>query len=205
MPGLSLPLPIGTLAKAAADSYEAPPTWIGAQPGLLMAAVLGSVRALRTKIDGITVIAIPGTDDVRVMLLDFLISKVSVVGHPELGRVHRGFALAAQALATVIELEPDEPYVLTGHSFGGAVAQPLALLLPRPPLGILGLAPARPFADEVPAMVKDLTHAYRYGNDPVPEEPGWHVSVACSPIGVSSPQPLDCHHAVNYVTALRGQ
>lgn len=183
--------PIAEVAKAAADSYSVVPTW----------TAFGSVRAVRTRVGDTTVIAIPGTDDVRVFLLDMLTAKVPMADHPELGRVHHGFSTAAAALAKVITLD-EGLYILTGHSFGGAVAQLLALELPRPPLAVVALAPARPFADAVSPLVLALTEAYRFGNDPVPDQPGWFPSVPCRPVGTAAQNPLNCHHVANYVSAL---
>jgi Lipase (class 3) len=187
--------------RAAAATYVTEPTWKGAT------FLTQSIQAHRSKVDGVNLIAFRGSRRLGDWWLDFQAQAREVVGHGDLNtRVHAGFLTAAQSIAPAIAADIGaEAYAPIGHSLGGALALLLPVLMPRRPVAIFAYAPPRVFADEVPGWILACARAWRFGNDPVPDQPGWFPHVPVEPIGRATPDLADaaeCHHIENYVNAL---
>jgi len=184
--------------RAAAATYVTEPMWKGAT------FLTQSIQAHRTKIDGVNLIAFRGSRRLGDWWLDFKARPHEVDDHADVGRVHRGFLQAAQSIAPAIAADiGDEPYLTDGHSLGGALALMVPVLMPRRPIAIFGFAPPRVFRDQVPDWILDIALAWRFGNDPVPDQPEWFPHVPVEPIGRATLDPADaaeCHHIENYLT-----
>jgi triacylglycerol lipase len=132
-------------------------------------------------------IAFPGTDNADCFEADFDIELVSV---PGIGKVHRGFWQATQAIsADVMAAIGDKPVTLVGHSLGGAIS-----ILMASALVLAGKPPAAVYAFEPPRVSPDLgvrtllakvpVHLYKNGLDIVPDvPPGWHHAALLTHIG----------------------
>jgi hypothetical protein len=182
---------------AAAATYVTEPTWKGA-------ALTQSIQAHRTKVDGINIIAFRGSKRPVDWALDFLAQPHGVAEHADVGRVHWGFLIAAQAIVGRIATDiGDEPYATAGHSLGGALALLVPVLIPHRPSAIFGFAPPRVFADQVPDWIVAMTRAWRFGNDPVPDQPLPFPHIAVHPLGHAMDPATECHHVENYVQAVK--
>lgn len=185
------------LARLAARSYSAVPTWQS-----------GDARAVRSGF----VITVPGTDPAR--LEDWLTDLDAIPDHDRvLGICHYGFLLRARALLPLIlrDMDPREPLTLAGHSMGGAVAVLLAadlLALGRPVSTVVTFGAPRAGGWWVRWLLRGVSvRQYRCGRDPVtsavPRLWGlfWHARRPIA-IGRSEPNPL-CDHAITaYAAAL---
>lgn len=183
--------------KAAYDCYHVEPTLVGTGENR-------NIQVVRYETDPI-IIAFPGSIELRDWVLDFLAFPHDVKDHPELGQVHSGFLEAAQSVSTQIDqLLEGKDYITVGHSLGGALAILVPCLLKKRPLAIYAFAPPRVFVDQVPDWIVEITHAFRFGNDPVPDVPSWFPHVPVLPVGKakSIENARECHHIENYVSAL---
>jgi alpha-beta hydrolase superfamily lysophospholipase len=186
---------------AAATTYSGiAPTWTGT-------GFQQTIRAYASRADGLKVVAIEGSATWQNWFDDVLAGAVPIANHPAVGRVHRGFRDAGDSLSAAID-DVGEPYVIAAHSLGAALALYMPVELPRRPLAIFAFAPPRVYADQIPDWILALVAAggaWRFGNDPVPDLPGWFPQVPLEPIGRAMPLPTDCHHIDNYLTALTPQ
>lgn len=132
--------------------------------------------------------------------------------HPTLGFCHAGFADAADSVADeVLKVVGNRPYVLTGHSLGGAEAVGVGALMV-----LAGKAPARIATFGAPRfgmrkfvdVLKDVPIAqYWRGNDPVTDlpffiPPLFRYEFTRAPlihVGVSQPDAFSSHHIAGYV------
>jgi Lipase (class 3) len=183
---------------AAAATYTTAPTWTGT-------GFEATVHAVRSTIDGVTLVSFEGSKTWENWAADFFAKQTGIATHPDVGGVHAGFYDAARSIAPAIEaaLADDEPYATSGHSLGGALALLVPVLLKRRPVAIFGFAPPAPFADEVPDWILALTRAFRFGGDPVAHQPDWFPHVPLIPVGRSMNPSTDCHHIQNYVNAIQ--
>jgi len=139
-----------------------------------------SIRIFQSKINDLNVIAIEGTHNPLGWALDFFAIAAEnhqAIDHPALGFLHAGFyAAATLAMPTVKTAIGQEPYAICGHSLGAAEALLMGGLLiddGRPPVRIAAFAPPRVGGEQFVNVVKPLTNAYRYSDDPVPLVPFW--------------------------------
>lgn len=156
------------LAAASATAYADPATW-----------ERGDCHAVLASTAGTHIIAFRGTADVMAWLIDFeAIPKL----HPQLGFCHAGFLDDVMGIADQILADlPPGPYVVTGHSKGGAEAlifAAIATLRGRPPIAVVTFgAPRAAFAKLGDVLDMLPVRQYRHANDPVPSYPladaGW--------------------------------
>lgn len=108
-------------------------------PATIPVPITGAYARVTTASDGKTkIVTFRGSVTVEDWLRDFFGLPVEVRDHPDLGRCHAGFLDAAQSVAArVADAVGKGPFVLTGHSLGGAVAVGVAGLLV-----CLGIEPA---------------------------------------------------------------
>src|SRR5215472_13586872 len=99
--GLIKMIDVAVAVSAAAQAYSMPPTFVGS-------GMDQEIHVLRIEMSKTTILAPRGTTDVRAALLDLMVRKVPVTGHPEMGLVHSGFLEAAQSVAPQIA-EADDP------------------------------------------------------------------------------------------------
>lgn len=82
-----------------------------------------------SRVAGTITFALAGTEDIREWILrDLLAAQVPVEGDPDLGDVHAGFLLDAEAMVQqfiwpYVSARGFPPYFLTGHSKGGGDGQ----------------------------------------------------------------------------------
>jgi pimeloyl-ACP methyl ester carboxylesterase len=188
-----------TAARAAAAAYSSEPTFVGA-------GMNQNIHVLRIETGDTVILATRGSAQVRDWWLDFMTGPHPVERHPELGRLHSGFLEAAESVLTAVAAEQTtlnngKKLVLVGHSLGAAVSLVLAVLLPRLPARVFCFAPPRVFVDFVPASLLPIIEAYRVGNDPVPDQPGWFPHIPVTPIGRATKNPIECHYMGNFLAA----
>lgn len=160
------------LCQAASDAYKATPTF----------TVAGDVEVVLSEIDGVTVIAFPGTDprSLEDWERDVSAWPVDVPNHPKLGLCHSGFATGAEAALPLIlaALTPGKPVAVTGHSLGGALAIDTCALLVD--MGLIPVrtstfgAPRVSLDDKLGNLISGIPGLrFRNGQDPVPTVPLW--------------------------------
>lgn len=184
------------LCALCADAYVQPPAW--QDPG-------SDIRALRADRDGLTVVAVPGTQNLEDALRDaHCLPRLDA----DLGWCPAGFlGEALRLLELIAEDLAGTRLVLTGHSLGGAVAILIAGKLAargRPPLGVTTFgAPRTGFGRLARATAGLPMTLYRHGNDPVPDLPPlFRHPRAPTPIGTALADPLSCHFLAGYAAAL---
>jgi hypothetical protein len=185
------------LADLSAAAYTARPTWVHED-----------VHACLTEVGGVLVVAFRGTvpDSLEDWLRDF--SVIPAWGGP-LGEVHDGFFKGASALQEPItEAIGARPYVLIGHSLGGALAIITAGLLTcyaHAPLALVTYGAPRCGGQTLVDALEPVKRIcqYRAGSDPVPNVPfGYkHIRplthVGATPPAWSLPSIAD-HGIANY-------
>jgi predicted lipase len=151
-------------------------------------------------------VAFPGTDNIDCFGADFDLFPVSL---PGIGRVHRGFWDAWEAIATpVMDAAGDQPVTLVGHSLGAAIAILAAVSLTisgKPPVTVFGFEPPRvsPDLGIRTLLAKVDVRLYKNGNDMVPDVPlGWSHAAMLTHIGKPSlPWPNVRDHSIARVIA----
>jgi hypothetical protein len=178
-------------------------------------AVDGALRMFTTKVRDVTVYSIEGTHDPITAALDFMAiptEEHEVGEHDSLGFVHAGFySSALELLPGLRSVGLIEPFALTGHSLGAAVALFIAgMLIDRgyPPVKIGAFAPPRVGGAKFVSIVTSVPFcAYRFGDDPVTEVPLTlldfpYQQIPLTAIGRPMSPSVSCHHVGNYVTAV---
>jgi hypothetical protein len=186
------------LATICSASYATPPTW-----------QIRDVRATRTDIDNVTVVALPGTRPS--VLADWIRDADAVpLWHPLLGVCHRGFLSGALAIFPLIFADlADRHVIITRHSLGGAEGVPLAGLFAAagwPPLACVTFgAPRMGLAMLRAALAGVRVRQYRDGDDPVPEliPPYEHVAQLIQ-FGADALDPVADHSIQLYAARLAG-
>lgn len=143
---------------------------------------------------------------------DFFFAPVEVRDHPQLGRCHAGFLNDAESIVDAVEHTISaSPFVLTGHSLGGALAVGVAALLVCAgiePDAVVTFGAPRVGMARFAALLKDYpVRQYVRGNDPVPTvpwdvPPEWAFLDTRDPpirIGVAQADRFACHHIGGYV------
>ena len=151
-------------------------------------------------------VAFPGTDNVDCFGADFDIIPVLL---PGVGRVHRGFHDAWQAIAEpVTDAIGDQPVTLVGHSLGAAIAILAAVSLTlagKPPVALYGFEPPRvsPDLGIRTTLSKVPVHLFKNGLDLVPDvPPGWIHAAMLTHIGKPAlPWPNVRDHSISRVIA----
>jgi hypothetical protein len=182
-------------------------------PATLPVPASGAYVRITTAADGVTsIVAFRGSVTVLDWLRDFFFAPVAVRAHPQLGRCHAGFLDGAESSAdAVADAVRAGPFVLTGHSLGGALAAGVAGLLI-----CAGLAPEAVVTFGAPrfgmarfaALLKPYAvRQYVRGNDPVPTvpfdvPPDWAFLDSRDPplrVGKAQADRFACHHIEGYV------
>lgn len=179
-------------ALLAQEAYDATPD-IGIEAS--------ASRAILRQTDAGLCVAFPGTDNVDCFGADFDIIPVML---PGVGRVHRGFHDAWQAIAApVMAAIGDQPVTLVGHSLGAAIAILAAVSLTlagKPPVAVYGFEPPRvsPDLGIRTALAATSMHLFKNGNDLVPDvPPGWVHAALLTHIGKPAlPWPNVRDHAI---------
>jgi hypothetical protein len=161
-------------------------------------------RAIVRHTDAGLVVAFPGTDNVDCWGADFDLMPVSL---PGVGRVHRGFWDAWQAIALpVMGAVGDQPVTFVGHSLGAAIAILSAVsmtLAGKPPVAVYGYEPPRvsPDLGIRTLLAKVNVQLFKNGNDLVPDvPPGWSHAAMVTQIGKPAlPWPNVRDHALERV------
>lgn len=152
------------------------------------------------------VIAFPGTDNADCVGADIDIGPMVV---PGIGKVHRGFWQAWQAIAVPVLAAVDgKPVTLVGHSLGAAIAIMAAAQMTmsgNPPVAVFGFEPPRtsPNLGLRTLLAKVPLHLYVNGLDLVPSLPlDWQHPGVLTHIGKPSmPLPNVKDHAIARVIA----
>jgi predicted lipase len=165
----SLPSPISDIAlcSAAAAAYTIPAT-----------IFVSDVHAVITMVDGISTVAFRGTvpSSWTDWFRDFAAWPNRIADHPALGFCHDGFISGAEAILPQLNAALSGPYVLTGHSLGGALAIAAGALLTdcgRPPLRLTTFGAPRVGMNLTKILMTIEGSRYRHGSDPIPEVPSW--------------------------------
>jgi predicted lipase len=165
----SLPCPISdtALCAAAAAAYTQAAT-----------IVVGDVHAVITTTDGITTVAFRGTVPTSWLdwFRDFAAWPDRIADHPSVGCCHAGFITGAEAILPTLNAALTGPYVLTGHSLGGALAIAAGALLTdcgKPPLRLTTFGAPRVGFGLTKVLAPIDGVRYRHGLDPIPEVPSW--------------------------------
>jgi len=173
----------------------------------------GAYVRITVAADGTTaIVAFRGSVTVLDWLRDFLFAPVAVRAHPQLGRCHAGFLNGAESIADAVAGAVDaRPFVLTGHSLGGALAVGVAGLLicagVAPDAVVTFGAPRFGMARFAALLEPYPVRQYVRGNDPVPVlpfdvPPEWAFLDTSDPplrIGKAQADRFACHHIDGYV------
>jgi hypothetical protein len=188
------------LCAAAAAAYSGTATFVCA----------GDVHCLVTEQGGYVLVAFRGTElnDIADWLRDF--DAVPADGGP-LGICHAGFLNGACAALPLLKpfLTTSKPFIVTGHSLGGALAICTAALLASegnpPALCTTFGAPAVSVMGTI-ARVLGKVPGVRWwdGNDPVPFEPPWPYQQdrSLTHIGTPMVDPIAAHMIARYAAEL---
>lgn len=165
-------------ALLAQEAYDAPPD---------IGQIDSASRAIVRQTPGGLVIAFRGSDDADSWETDFDAVPMDV---PGVGKMHRGFWLAWQAIAVdVLAAIDGKPVTLVGHSLGGALALCAAIdmaISGNPPAAVYGFEAPRvtPEPGAAALLISVSVKLYRKGNDIVPLlPPDWPDIAPVTPIG----------------------
>lgn len=184
--------------QLAASTYHSAATW-----------QTETAHVCRTDFPDFTVIAFRGSQTLTDWATDLRTLPCHAVMHPKLGTVPEGFLDSAQSVFDAIMNDVLGPFVLVGHSLGGAQARicsALAVLIGRAPLRLTTFGSPRTGA--LGGLIAALPGAdLRNKRDPVPEVPlGYPHPRLVRQIG--TPSLLDClapvqdHYAASYAASL---
>jgi len=153
------------LAQACADTYNLPAT--------LPIPITGTDARIATAADGIIIVAFRGSVTAEDWARDFIVAPITDRDHPQLGPCHAGFLDGAQSIVgEVADAVTDKPWIVTGHSLGGALALGVAALMvcaSKPPLAFVTFGAPHFGGDQfVNWLMRVAGRQYRRGNDPVP-------------------------------------
>ncbi|AUT70139.1 lipase [Paraburkholderia hospita] len=184
-------------ALLAQEAYDATPD-IGIESSASRAIVRQTSAGL--------CVAFPGTDNVDCWGADLDLLPVLL---PGVGRVHRGFHDAWQAIATpVMAAIGDQPVTLVGHSLGAAsaiLAAASLTLAGKPPVTVFGFEPPRVSPDlGIRTLLAAISvNLFKNGNDLVPDvPPGWIHAALLTHIGKPAlPWPNVRDHSIARVIA----
>ena len=189
------------LCAAALAAYSTPATF-----------AWQDVHAVLSEVDGVAIVAFRGTvpSSWEDWFRDCAAWPCMLTDHPIIGPCHTGFANGADALLHQLRgvLSRDKPFMLTGHSLGGALAIATGALLsdcglPASCLTTFG-APRVGMAPLSGILTPIQGHRYRHGDDPVPEVPTWPYLTdrAWTHIGTPGANPIADHAIAAYAAAL---
>jgi triacylglycerol lipase len=198
---MNAPVADTVLCAAALAAYSTPATF-----------AFQDVHAVMTETDGVAIIAFRGTvpSSWEDWFRDCAAWPTRLIDHPIIGPCHSGFADGADALLDRLRgvLSRDKPYMLTGHSLGGALAIAAGALLcdcGLPPTCLTTFGAPRVGMGPLAGILTPITgHRYRHGEDPVPEVPTWPYLTdrAWTRIGTPGPDPIADHAIAQYMLAL---
>lgn len=172
----------------------------------------GTDCCVTTEPDGTVVVAFRGSTTAEDWARDFVCAPIEDREHPQLGHCHAGFLDGAQSIVCEVQTAiGGKPFVVTGHSLGGALALGVGALLlcaGRAAAAIVTFgAPRFGMAKFVGAISSLPVRQYRRGNDPVPlvpfdVPPLLQFLDARDPllaVGVAQRDPFACHSITGYV------
>jgi len=182
-------------------------------PATLPVPSSGAYVRITNAADGATsIVAFRGSVTVKDWLRDLFFAPIAVRTHPQLGRCHAGFLDSAESIADAVAgAVRGRPFVLTGHSLGGAVAAGLASLLicaGLPPDAVVTFGAPRFGMARFAALLEPYpVRQYVRGNDPVPTvpfdvPPDWAFLDSRDPpirVGQAQADRFACHHIEGYV------
>src|SRR5262249_52940481 len=164
------------------------------------------LQAIQRKVGDYDVIAIRGTDSP----LDFLRDLAwRPVWSDDLGMCHGGVLVGALRLGSKLKYG-GRPWIMTGHSLGGALAVGISAFLAsrgKAPALLVTFGAPRFGMSKVPKLLAPVpVRQYRYGNDPVPDVPFFiwpllrfsHARTPLIQIGKPNRDPLWCHQMSGY-------
>lgn len=179
-----------------------------AQPSTL---AVSDVHVVISEVDGIRVVAFRGTVPTswQDWFRDFAAWPTHVMDHLSLGCCHDGFVTGAEAILPQLRAMLNGPYVLTGHSLGGALAIAAGALLTDcgcPPLKLTTFGAPRVGMGDLAKVLKGIPGTrWRHGADPVPEVPSWPYLAdrLLTPVGAANHlDPIGDHAISRYAMAL---
>lgn len=189
------------LCVLAAAAYTTPATCVAGN----------DVHAVVTVRNGLTLVGFRGTvpTDWRDWFRDIDAVPTPVMDHPRLGLCHQGFVTGAAAILPLLLPLLIGPYVLYGHSLGGALAIGTAAILTdsgnRPAALVTFGAPRVGIGGRLAEILADVPgRLYRHGDDPVPEVPIWPFRHhrALTQIGLPALDAIEDHMIAGYAAAL---
>ncbi len=195
------------LAQACAATYSSPAS--------LPVPSSGAYVRITATAQGDKIVAFRGSVTAEDWARDFICAPIVDREDPQLGRCHAGFLDGAESVTgSIAAALGSDPYYLSGHSLGGALALGVGGLMMcagRKPAAIVTFgAPRFGMAKFAAVLAPVPVRQYRRGNDPVPilpfdVPPLLEFLDARDPliaVGVAEPDPFSCHAIAGYVAAV---
>jgi pimeloyl-ACP methyl ester carboxylesterase len=183
------------------------------EPATVIPPPSGAYTRITTASDGVTqIVAFRGSITPEDWIRDFIFLPIETTTHPQLGPCHAGFLDDAMSIVQdVLDAVAGKPFILTGHSLGGALALGVAGLCwaaGNMPVKVVTFGAPRFGMRQFVSFVTPLQIAqYRRGCDIVPEVPRnvpplfafLDTRLPLIEIGTPDPDILANHHIAGYL------